>query len=170
MREKSTTKHKGIGLIEVMVALLVLSMGFLVSANMQLRGIRSNQESYYQSQAMMLANDMMDRMRNNRAGVMAGEYNNLTTNGAVSKPDCADAGCSGTGLMQLDRFEWSANFRNLRGETVFVPRLPPAVDETAASGTISAIDANGIITITLRWMSQEGDTEAPQTLAMRFAP
>jgi len=59
--------ERGVGLIEVLMALIVLSIGFLVSANMQLRGMRSNQETYNQSQAMMLANEIMDRMRNNRS-------------------------------------------------------------------------------------------------------
>lgn len=159
----------GVGLIEVLVALVVLSIGFLVSANMQLRGMRSNQDTYHYSQAMMLANDMMDRMRNNRAGVLAGEYNGMTT-GEVTKPACASSGCNAEGLADLDRFEWSANLQKLRGETKFVPLLPPAADGEPATGAISAPDANGVYTLTMSWARQDGETEVVETLPMRFIP
>lgn len=162
-------RERGIGLIEVMVALLVLSIGFLVSANMQLHGMRSNQETYHHSQAMLLANNMMDRMRNNRAGVRAGEYDDMST-GEVTKPDCANSGCDAAGLAELDRFEWSANLQKLRDEAHFIPLLPPAADGTAASGSISQPDANGIYTLTMSWTRRDGDTEIAEVLPVRFIP
>lgn len=167
---KSAMHQEGVGLIEVLVALLVLSIGFLVSANMQLRGMRSNQESYYQSQALMLANEIMDRMRNNRAGVAAGKYKNMTTIGDFSEPDCASSGCDAAGLAELDRFEWSANLRNLRDESGFIPVLPPKADGTPASGAISGPAASGAYTITMSWARQDGESETVEPLVLKFIP
>lgn len=166
---RGRTCERGVGLIEVLVALLVLSIGFLASANMQLRGMRSNQETYYYSQAIMLANDMMDRMRNNREGVQAGEYDGMTT-GSVTLPACASSGCDAAGLADLDRFEWSANLQNLRGESTFIPLLPADGDGDFATGAISEPDANGVYTLTMSWTRQDGDTEVVETLPVRFVP
>jgi len=161
--------EQGVGLIEVLVALLVLSIGFLVSANMQLRGMRANQDSYHNSQALMLANEMMDRMRNNRAGVSAGRYDNIST-GTVTEPACVDTGCDEQGIAQLDRFEWSAQLQNLRGDAVFIPMLPYSADNSAATGAISAPDTNGAYTITMSWTRQSRDGEVAETLPVVFIP
>ncbi|MFK7993633.1 MAG: type IV pilus modification protein PilV [Granulosicoccus sp.] len=161
--------ERGVGLIEVLVALLVLSLGFLISANMQLRGMRSNQDTYHHSQAMMLAHDMMDRMRNNRVGVLNGDYDAMVT-GQVTKPTCASSGCDAAGLANLDRFEWSANLQSLRGESAFIPMLPASADGSAAVGSISNPDADGVYTLTMTWKRQDGDTEVDDTLSVKFFP
>lgn len=160
----------GVGLIEVMMALLVLSVGFLASANMQLRGIRANQGSHHQSQALMLANEIMDRMRNNRPGVLEGKYNGMSTNAPVAMPACASSGCGGADLAKLDHFEWSANLRDLRGESTFVPVLPALEDGTPAFGLISAPDADGVFSVTITWLAADTDDGAPASLALRFVP
>ncbi|MFK7862032.1 MAG: type IV pilus modification protein PilV [Granulosicoccus sp.] len=161
--------QRGVGLIEVLVALLVLSLGFLVSANMQLRGMRANQDTFHHAQAMMLANDIMDRMRNNREGVVDGRYDGMET-GEVTKPDCASSGCDSEGLASLDRFEWSANLLSLRDETAFIPMLPTNEDGVPAKGTISAPDGNGVYTVTMSWTRQDGDNEINESLPVKFVP
>lgn len=57
--------QRGVGLIEVMVALLVIAVGVLGFMAMQTRALRETQEAYHYSQANMMANDLFDRMRLN---------------------------------------------------------------------------------------------------------
>ena len=59
--------QEGFTLIEVMVAVFVLAIGVLGMAGMQAVGVRESQNTYFRTQADMLANDMADRMRANRA-------------------------------------------------------------------------------------------------------
>ena len=165
----TSTHQTGIGLIEVLIALIVLSIGFLVSANMQLRGMKTNQETYFESQALMLANDMMDRMRSNRAGVLAGSYDDMTT-GDVNKPSCASSGCDASGLAALDKYEWSAHLVNVDDDTDFIPVLPPGSDNVAAKGTVSSPDSDGVYTITLHWKSHENNSEVLKTFPVKFLP
>lgn len=66
--------NKGFTLIEVLVALLVLSIGLLGLASLQSTTVRFNHDAYLRSQATSLAYDMADRMRANRDEVMAGSY------------------------------------------------------------------------------------------------
>lgn len=162
-------RQKGVGLIEVLVALVVLSLGFLVSANMQLRGMRSNQDSYHESQALMLANDMMDRMRNNRPGVIAGAYDGMETD-VVTVPGCASAGCDSAGLALLDRYEWSAQLNNLDNDAAYIPMLPAARDQSPAKGTISQPDTDGAYALTMSWTRQSREGESEESLTVRFLP
>jgi len=56
----------GIGLVEVMIAVLILAIGLLGLASMQTNGIRMNNGSMSRSQAVFLANDIVERARANR--------------------------------------------------------------------------------------------------------
>src|SRR5262249_35342404 len=61
-------KHRiaGFSLIEVLVALVILSVGLLGIAAMVSESLKSKDSSYYHTQALNLANAMLDRMRANR--------------------------------------------------------------------------------------------------------
>jgi type IV pilus assembly protein PilV len=55
----------GFTLIEILVALLVVSVGLLGVATLQVRGQQFNQVAYFRTQAAFLAHDIMERMRIN---------------------------------------------------------------------------------------------------------
>ena len=162
--------QKGVGLIEVLIALIVLSLGLLVAVNMQLQSIRSNQDSYYHSQALMLANEMMDRMIGNPEGVADGDYNGKQTAATAADPGCANSGCDAANQALLDIFEWSAKLHDLRNESSFIPLLPTSIDGTPASGSVSSPDIDGVYTVTMSWTRMDGDTQVTETLPVRFIP
>ncbi len=56
-------QQQGFTLIEVLVAVVVLSIGLLGLAGLQTTGLRNNQSAYYASQAAIYANDIFERMR-----------------------------------------------------------------------------------------------------------
>lgn len=64
-----TRRQRGFYLLEVLVSLLVLAIGLLGIAALQAQGLRNNHDAYTRSQATMLAYDIIDRMRANRANV-----------------------------------------------------------------------------------------------------
>jgi len=72
-------KQGGFTLLEVLIALLVLSIGLLGLAALQTLGLRSNQMANMRTQAAQRAYDMSDRMRANQAGVDAQSYIQSTT-------------------------------------------------------------------------------------------
>lgn len=57
--------QRGFTLIEVLVTLVLISVGLLGIAALQLTTMRGNQESYVRSQANVLASDILDRIRAN---------------------------------------------------------------------------------------------------------
>jgi type IV pilus assembly protein PilV len=58
----------------VLVSVLVLSVGLLGAAALQLGAVRNNQSNYEQAQMTVLSQGMLDSMRSNLAGVTAGAY------------------------------------------------------------------------------------------------
>lgn len=62
------TRQKGAGLIEVLVALIILSIGVIGFSALQIRAVVASQEANYNVQASNLAKNLSERMRMNRAG------------------------------------------------------------------------------------------------------
>ena len=62
---------KGFTLLEVLVALVILSVGLLGLAGLQTTGIRNNHSANLRSQATILAYDITDRIRANKANSAA---------------------------------------------------------------------------------------------------
>lgn len=56
---------KGMSLIEVLVALLVLAVGIVGFAALQLKSVRQVEDTYSRSQAMSIAHDFIERARVN---------------------------------------------------------------------------------------------------------
>ncbi|MDD5033547.1 MAG: type IV pilus modification protein PilV [Methylococcaceae bacterium] len=68
-------KPRGFTLLEVLITVLVLSIGLLGLAGLQITGLKNDQSAYYRSQATMLAYDILDVLRSNRQVARDGSYN-----------------------------------------------------------------------------------------------
>jgi type IV pilus assembly protein PilV len=112
----------------VLVALLVLSIGLLGVAALQVSALQTNQGAHVRSQASVLAYDIADRMRANRAVALAGGYNVLYT---VTP--------SGGALNELDLQNWKAALTNT---------LPTGQGEISLVGNIALIR--------VRWTDKSG--------------
>ena len=132
MRIKTHTKMKGFTLIEVLVALLILSIGLLGLAGLQAGGLRSNHSAYLRSQAVILAHDMVDRMRSNSVAVDANCY------GIPNTLSCP--GIDGQILADTDRTDWLG---------LLAQELP------SGTGSVNCSDSpctnSSFHTITVRW-------------------
>jgi len=155
------SKSAGFTLIEVLVALAVLSIGLLGVAALQSKGQLYTRDAYTLTQATVQANQIIDKIRFNR--VFARD--DVITNGAAagkgyvvsSKPggtvDCIASACSASDLRTYDLNEWY-------GELARV--LP------AGQGTIVAtIPVAGVVQyqITVSWEVPEGLRDDPDDAA-----
>jgi type IV pilus assembly protein PilV len=66
--------QRGFTLIEVLIAVLVLAVGLLGLAGLQLAGMKSNHSAYLRSQATIAAYDLLDRMRADPGAFRGGPY------------------------------------------------------------------------------------------------
>jgi type IV pilus assembly protein PilV len=92
----------GFTLLEVLVTAVILSIGLLGVAGLQLSSLRANQSAFHLSVAAALAAEGADRLRGNLPGKE--EYKLI--NGAGSDPNCIAGGCDVAQLAQHDAFEW----------------------------------------------------------------
>ena len=76
---KMVDRQQGITLIEALVTLLILAVGALGIASMQLAGLKYASGSYGRTQAVILADDMANRLKSNRVFAL-----NLDDNGAAA--------------------------------------------------------------------------------------
>jgi len=63
---RRTVLQRGFSLVEVLVALIVLSVGLLGIAAMYVETLRANRDALVRTQAIALASDLADRIRSNR--------------------------------------------------------------------------------------------------------
>lgn len=150
---KNANRQAGFTLIEVLVALLVLSIGLLGLAALQATGMKYNSDAYYRTQASIFAYDIIDRMRANPKGAGDGDYVVDETNLAAklssfaSGPKCDVSACSSTSAIALyDLGRWYEAQRALPA-----PGTPSSISKTGNEHTII-----------IRWR-ERGEIEMSQT-------
>jgi len=62
-------RQQGVGIVEVLVALVVVSLGVLGMASLQLTGMQHSSGGYNRSKALLYAEDIATRMRTNRTAI-----------------------------------------------------------------------------------------------------
>jgi len=67
-------KQSGFSLIEILVTVLLLSIGLLGLTALQLNGLKQNQNALQLTNSTFFAYEIADRMRANRADALAGRY------------------------------------------------------------------------------------------------
>jgi type IV pilus assembly protein PilV len=79
-------KANGFTLLEVLIALVIFSFGLLALAALMAKGLQYNTSALHRSYASTQAYDIADRMRANRLGITAGNYDSIPSgSGSVSK-------------------------------------------------------------------------------------
>lgn len=73
-RSDSRRAQRGVGLIEVLISVLVLSFGMLGLAGLQLWSLKNNQSSMERSLAVVQTHSIVDAMRADRANAIAGSF------------------------------------------------------------------------------------------------
>jgi type IV pilus assembly protein PilV len=95
--------QQGVGLVEVLVALLLLAIGVVGFAGLQVRAISATSEAFQRSQAMVLARDVSERIRVNNSDAARAIYaNNSKWTGVMSSANCLSIFCSAVQLAEYD--------------------------------------------------------------------
>lgn len=90
---KNIKTQEGVGMIEVLVALVILAIGVLGFTALQLRAVEATDEAMARIQAMNLARDLAERIRANRNGFSTYETNlTATTPSNTANPACLQTG------------------------------------------------------------------------------
>ena len=104
--------QRGVTLVEAMIALLVISIGLLGIAALQITAMNQNTSALNHSQAVWAAYNMSDRIRANIT-----EFNNyggIDTNNGYAQ-DCMAGPCTNAQMLTADAADWSTMVQNLPG-------------------------------------------------------
>jgi type IV pilus assembly protein PilV len=113
----STHNLSGFTLIEVLISILILSIGIIGAIKMQLISIQTTQQSNYFSIAVELATEMADKMRCNGDQMRSTSNPFLKVNFSASKDKieypttCFDVNCTPDQLASSDISEWLQSIR-----------------------------------------------------------
>jgi len=101
-------KQSGISLIEILIALVVLAVGMLGMASMEIQAKRLAFDAAQRSQAVALANDMLERMRGNPNVLASYVVTGLGGESITTEPspNCKTASCNEDQLAAHDLWEW----------------------------------------------------------------
>ncbi|MEE9320315.1 MAG: type IV pilus modification protein PilV [Granulosicoccus sp.] len=154
--------ESGVGLVEILIAVILVSIGFLAAAKMQIEGMRFSQSAYNQSQAYFLASDMLDRMRANYKAVDNGLYDNIETSTSATNPGCDTPSnfCTRAEIAEQDLYDWSKQLHPLGSVTNFVPALPG----TALGRVTPVAGTAGLYIVHLEWTELIDDQETTEEL------
>jgi len=83
MRQANVSRPGGFTLLEVLISILILAFGVLGLAALQVRGQQAELESYQRAQALVLIQDMVDRINSNRKTAGCYAFTPLPDNGSV---------------------------------------------------------------------------------------
>lgn len=140
-------KHKGMTLLEALIAIVVLAIGMLGIASMLMQSSKANNSSYAKLQAVQSVYNIFDRIRANPDAAISGNYNvsNIGGNGlpaSVSTPAvlCNTAICTPAQMAAYDTWYWL---------TRDVSKLPNGSGSITSS--LSGVAGNTVITVTVQW-------------------
>jgi len=139
---RSVNHEAGIALIEVLVAVLVLAIGLLGMAAMQVQSSQMTNGAEQRTQAILLTADMMERIRANRPDIADYDGIEVDPDDTACATDYAPDGS--LSVSANDIAEWS---------NLVVCLLPEG------SGTVD-IDGAGEITVSVDWEKQDPDGAA----------
>lgn len=97
---KTIKKQTGLGLVEVLVAMLVMAVGILGYAGMQVQTLNAASDAQHRMQALALLGDMVARIRANRTQLAA--YDNANFSNEIIASSCLNNDCDSAALANAD--------------------------------------------------------------------
>ncbi|MBF0186552.1 MAG: type IV pilus modification protein PilV [Magnetococcales bacterium] len=149
-RSHASDGEAGFSLLEILMTLTLLSIGFLGIAKLQFTSLRYTQSSMARSQAAVLADDILDRMRANRDVAQDTDvadddclYAIALAESVTDPPDCINGTCTAANMASFDLSEWKT-----------------AVADALPSGDGSVSRNGSVFTITVQWDDSRGQQAA----------
>lgn len=146
--------QQGASLIEVLVSAIILSVGLLGMAGLQVEGMKKRKESELKTLAAIEANDIVDRMRANLVAAENAQYDMTQANPAINSGCLGGGTCTPVQMAQTDLQEW------LDRLSQSLPNGNGYVCITSNPGAIgTALNCNGagdFYVISINWTNQQG--------------
>ncbi|MFO1259226.1 MAG: type IV pilus modification protein PilV [Gammaproteobacteria bacterium] len=165
-------KSTGFTLTEVLVSLVVLSIGLLGLASVQTESLKKNNDAYLSSLASTQAADIIDRMRSNYQQAKSGGYTtssptsagqtNLGCLGGIpnqpsTQGTSQSSSCTEQQMSLNDLYEWQANLANLLPDGK--GRICLSSNPGAVGSPVNCNNQGDVYVIQISWRGRDGDTD-----------
>lgn len=163
-------RQDGFTLIEVLVAVLIVAVGILGVAGMQVVSLQQNRNALLRDQALQSGNDILDRMRVNPLS----DYAPVDIDDApASNANCLDNNCDRNEMAEFDIAQWKCGLNPIdpNGEVYAVCADFGITQSSLPEGKGSIVKVGNVHQITVEWVNdREGNvsqiilrsrTEAP---------
>ena len=162
--KKMASSQHGFSLIEALVAFLILSVGMLGIASLQLISLKAGKTAELRTVAVIKVEEMFERIRNNPVILdpgVAGSYES-DTNDSGNDNGCNDytlsiVTCTSAELARDDIYNWKAN-------------LEASLPNTGVTASIAVLDKvpgvlpTATVTITVNWQERNPETQTMDTM------
>jgi len=133
--------QRGSSMIEVLVTIVIIAFGLLGMAGLQSRMQVSEVEAYQRAQALLLLNDMANRIATNRGSALS-----YVTASTISPSTACATDFSGTTMPVVDKREWCLALQGA-GETKGTSKLGAML---GGRGCVESL-GNGEYLVTVAW-------------------
>ena len=161
---------RGFTLLEVLITLIILAVGMLGLANLQSKIHVTEIESYQRAQAVLLLQDMVDRINSNRGTNAMAIYASDVVLGFDTDEDCAAATIAAitpatARMAASDRCQWSnilegASETRGGGSVGAMIGARGCIEEIQAPNNAVGVCTPGIYRVTVAWQGLHS-TKAP---------
>ncbi|MBT4162159.1 MAG: type IV pilus modification protein PilV [Gammaproteobacteria bacterium] len=155
-------RQSGFSMIELLISVVIMSIGVLGMAGLQIISMQQNRSALLQGEATLRSNDILDRIRANPSS----NYSiALNTTPSVTT-DCVGNTCSESEMMDYDIAQWqcSINSNDASGDPYTVcanfgitGALPgghcASATSACAGGSIAL--TSGVYDVTIQWVDQQ---------------
>jgi len=160
-RPGNVKRQRGLTLFEILITLLVVTIGLLGLAGLQFTGLRAANSAQERTQATLLAQDIEERIRANDSS----DYN--LVNLAPTTANCVNNPCTPDQMRDFDRKQWYYMLNGGGPNAIVLPKASVKIQKCTASNTMK---------ITIQWNGSNDSSDpcdpdnptGPSTLLATF--
>jgi type IV pilus assembly protein PilV len=144
--------QRGVTMIEVLITIVLLAFGLLGLAGLQTRMTAANTEAYQRAQALLLLEDMVDRLTANRGDALS-----YVTAAPLGTGDTQLATCDALAAgVQRDQCEWSNSLKGAaekKGAANIGAMIGArgCVEQTVLANPTPGVCQPGVYRVTVTW-------------------
>lgn len=155
-RSPSSSRQAGLSLIEVLMAVLLVSIGLLGAAGMHVRSIQFTTDTERRQMASMVASELMETMRGDTRTILQADGAPKADLGGYAKAAGAEVSsvntsdCQPLAATPAKRLGcWGARAKQL---------MPELSDALVTSNFVVGLDAtSGVVSVTVAWPVKKGE-------------
>ena len=151
----SVHRQKGFTLLEALVAFLILSIGMLGIASLQLISLKAGHTAAFRTVVVHKVDEMFERIRNNPTQVT--DYDTIVAADNSCNDYSGVISCNSADLAAYDKFEWEQGLISSLSANAGVTTTITVTNPVP--GTLPL----AVVTITINWQERDPDTQAMVT-------